>query len=77
MTHEDHDASRKNKNRDCRPPKKHLPFLVRNGHWPAIQLFCGARDVAGDPVARRPPGRVLRAGSAGRGPRGRGIRETG
>jgi hypothetical protein len=30
MTHEDHDASRENKNCDCRPPKKHLPSLVRS-----------------------------------------------
>jgi hypothetical protein len=35
MTHEDHDASREDKNRNCCPPKKHLPFLVRNRHWPA------------------------------------------
>jgi hypothetical protein len=30
ITHEDHDASRENKNPIAAPPKKHLPFLVRS-----------------------------------------------
>jgi hypothetical protein len=52
MTHEDHDASRENKDRDCRPPKKHLPFLVRST---AVHFKVSCEGEMGTAVAPLPP----------------------